>query len=338
MYNEEIKKQYLKYIGIANNTFSVYSGIFEKVSRYEEMFGKDLCSFSLEEFEQCVNGIGVISTHGLHSLVSNFKRYVNWVCNNGLSKLEPNAALLSIIPSEVADATPNILKSFVKNPEHLKIVLDSIDEFNETPASFMGVNKIRRVFIWLIYFGVVQGDLEQIKEKDIDINNQRITYKSQYITIDALALQDFKDLLSMKTLMTRKTSKKVIVMIPRIEGELLLRGVTNPVFKTLYNNYGALFNEARKCNPDIIPLTYRRVRLSGIFYNAYCVEIEKGEAPRFADQAKAELELTDNWKRLSKAARAERIYRRSYNMRIDYSNWKKAFNLKGMDLKNNNRF
>lgn len=327
MYNEKIKRQFLREIDVHGRTFALYEGEFERVSNFEELFGKDLCEFTMEEFMEAVNGIGGVSTHSLQTKASNCKRYVRWVHANGRTGLNPNPALFQISPSKIVDTTFNISKSLIKDPQHLKKILDSIDEFNETPPTFMGLNKIRRVFAWLMYSGLAQDDIVKIRDGNVDLKHRMIVYESDVYPIYYLGLQDFRDVLSMTEMEAKKSSKKTIARIPRVEGDLLLRGESYPTFKSLYNNFGILITAASKTNPDIIPLPYGKVHLSGLFYEAFLEESETGVEPRFAVQSKRELEKTKGWNEASEASKQDRIYKRSLNLRKDYKRWKAAFDL-----------
>jgi hypothetical protein len=327
MYNEEIKRQFLNEIDARGRTFAMYSGELERAAKYEELFGKDLCAFSVEEFAECVNGNGGTSTHGLQTKASTLKRYATWACRSGHTELNPNEELFLISPSGIADTTSNISKSLIKDPQHLKNILDAIDIFNETPQSFMGLNKVRRVFAWLMYSGMQRDDIVKVKDSNVDLKRRFVVFESNIYPIYYLALQDFKDLLSMTVMDTKKTSKKIIMQFPRVEGDLLLRGEANPTFKSLYNNFGMLIKAASKVNPDVIPLSYKKMHCSGIFYEAYLEETETGNEPRFATQARRDLEATTDWEKSSDASKKDRIYKKALNYRTDYKRWKTAFDL-----------
>ncbi len=327
MYNEEVKKQFLREIDVRGRTLSIYEGEFERVSRYEELFGKDLCAFTVDEFAEAVNGSGGTSTHSLQTKASNYKRYAKWVYDSGHLELNPNVSLFLVSLAGIANTTSNISKSLIKDPQHLKRILDAIDEFNETPRSFMGLNKIRRVFAWLMYAGLAQDDIVKVRDGDVNLRHRMIFYKSDVYPIYYLALQDFADLLSMKEMEAKKTSRKIVVKFPRAEGDLLLRGEANPTFKSLYNNFAMLITTASETNPDIIPLQYKKVHASGIFYEAFLEETETGVEPDFVVQAARELEATKGWGTVEEYRKRDRIYKRSLNLRTDYKRWKTAFDL-----------
>lgn len=327
MYNDAIKRRYLDEIDAHNRTLAMYEGDLERISRLETKLGKDLSAFTVDEFEEAVNSIGGVSTHSLQTRACLLKRYARWVIDSGLDELNPNHALYNLSVTEVADTTSNISKSLIKDPQHLKRILDAIDEYNETPPAFMGLNKIRRVFAWLMYSGFAQEDIVMVKDSDVDIKHRMITFKSDVYPIYYLALQDFQDLLSMKTMSTKKTSKKIVMQFPRVDGDLLLRGEANPVFKSLYNNFGMLVTAAGKVNPVVIPLPYKKVHISGLFYQAYLEEIETGLEPRFRVQAERDLETSKDWGTASIESKRDRIYKKALNYRTDYKKWKKAFDL-----------
>lgn len=327
MYNDAIKRQYLNEIDAQSRTLEMYEAELERASRFEKKLGKDLCAFTVDEFEEVVKGRSGTSTHSLQTRASAFKRYAKWAIDSGLNELNPNPQLYNLSPAKIVDTTSNISKSLIKDPQHLKKILDAIDEYNETPSSFMGLNKIRRVFVWLIYSGMSMDDIVNVKDGDVDLKHRMISYKSDMYPIYYLALQDFKDLLSMKTMSTKKTSKKIIMQFPRADGDLLLRGEANPVFKSLYNNFGMLVAAAGKVNPIVIPLPYKRVHMSGLFYQAYLEEIETGLEPRFRVQAERDLETSKDWETASIESKRDRIYKKALNYRTDYKKWKNAFDL-----------
>ncbi len=329
MYNDEIKRQFLKEIDASGRTLEGYERELGRVSAYEELFHKDLCEFTTEEFQKVVNELGGSSTHSLQTKASNYRRYVRWVYDSGHDELHPNTSLF-LMPrtsQSKVDASGNISKSLIKDPQHLKKILDAVDVFNDTPPTFMGLNKIRRVFAWLMYAGLSQEDIVKIKDENVDLKHRMIVFGDDMYPIYYLSIQDFKDLLSMKEMSAKKTPRKIVVQLPRIEGDLLLRGEANPTFKSLYNNFAMLLSEAAKHNPDVIPLSYKKVHMSGIFYEAYLEETETGIEPRFVVQAKRDLERTKNWQTSSEKSKKDRVYKWSLNMRNDYRKWKIAFDL-----------
>lgn len=328
MYNDAIKRQFLKEIDVHGRTQSIYEGEFNRVAPFEESLGKDLCEFTADEFAKVLDSVSGTMFHGRRTKFSNMMRYVRWVRDSGITQLHPNESLFLISGNALARSTSKIAKSFIKDPQHLKNILDAIDSYNEVSSDYMGTNKIRRVFAWLMYSGLAQEDIVKIKEENVDLKHGYIVYQSDLYPIYYLAQQDFRDLMAMTDLSYKKTSKKIIIQCPRAKGDLLLRGEVNPTFKSLYNNFAMNITAAAKTNPVIIPLPFRRVHMSGIFYDAYLEEVETGIKPRFAVQAARELEkTTKDWDAMDDTTKRDRVYKQSMNMRADYKRWKEAFDL-----------
>lgn len=327
MYNEKIKERFLQEVDVTNRAIDSYRRTFERAAALEKQLGKDLCEFSTEEFIQLAGEVGGASTHSLYSRLSDLKRYIRWVSDNRELRLSPNMPLLLTQEKDIAGITDAYRERYVKDPKGLKEFLDRLDETNDTPPDFLGLNKIRRVLFWLAFSGIQKEDVENIKESDVDIKHKMIAYNSDVYPIYYPAIKDFQDLLGMKTMSSKKTSKKIVVQMPRADGDLLLRGEAQPSFQSISTNFRIYIAEATRRDPSTKRLTYEKVRMSGIFYEAYSEELQTGIEPNFNVQAERELERGATWPTLDSEQKSVRIMRRAHLMRKDYRKWKEAFDL-----------
>lgn len=327
MYNERIKEKFLQEIDATNATSSTFRRSFERAAEFEEQLSKDLCEFTSEEFIQLVDKVGGSSTHSMYSRLSDLKRYIRWASNSETPDLSPNASLLLVQEKDVANAINTYKRKYVKDPKDLKEFLDGVDKCNDVSQDFMGLNKIRRVLFWLAFSGMQKEDVENVRDSDVDIKHKMISYNSDVYPIYYPAIKDFQDLLGMKVMCTKKTSKKVVVQMSRADGDLLLRGEAQPSFISISTNFRGYIAAATKKDPNTKQLTYDKVRLSGIFFEAYSEELQTGVEPNFNVQAERELERSDKWAPLDGEQKYIRIRQRAHLLRKDYRKWKEAFDL-----------
>ena len=161
MYNKEIKAEFLSYYTGASKI--TYGRIFLKSAATEEMFGKDLYEFNLEEIKLVLMDLTPMSyassqTHG--SIISN---YISWAIEKGLRSNNIN-------PLQTVD--PDWYKIFV--PKRKRYITEAELVYIETIC----VNAQDYVIPRLIFEGVGGegwNELRNLKKGDIDFENNELT-------------------------------------------------------------------------------------------------------------------------------------------------------------------
>lgn len=308
MYNEKLKKAYLDSVKDRYSSLRWQNDIFTKAEPYEEAFQKDLCMFSVEEFQKFLVGI-YPSRYGYRVVIDSIiRRYVKWcVEHNVPGAIDHTDAIQD-------DGTQAMRKEFVSGPVHLQKCLDCIF----VPDEERTLDSIYRCYFWLAYSGIQFKDIFDINAENVHLKDMEIVYNGVPFPIYRESIKTIKTCIDMDSYTYRHPLYSKEIQRKRGDGTNLLRG-RMPKSKSGTIRPAIIEKVTKAYNSGALPqlIKYDTVRLSGFFYRAYEME-RAGFEPDFSW-------VIDDNKEKEKNPSRTAILRRVRNYKQDYKTWKKTF-------------
>ena len=317
MYNETLKRRFLEEQDIGEKTKANIEAVFNLIAPYEEKWGADICTRSIEEIEPVLQNLATLRVHSLVVRSSHIKRYMRWCFQNAI----PGAteAFRSIDGSSI-----NRMRDMtVANPVQLQAYLDKL----LPPVEEKTVDIIYRCYFWMAYSGMTEDDVYNIKASDINfdsgyINYKGIKYELYRESIPAFQIAATSDVFIHEN--GKSTGQNAGKPRFRVDGESILRGYrSQPVSTSLR---AALSRKTRQANDNGDTdkrLTYSKVWFSGMFFRAKQREL-MGYEVSFEKDALRNITKTDFKTEEDKAIRARQV---AGEYMRDYKRWKEAWNL-----------
>ncbi len=303
MYNEERKMRFLE----EEYTSPVVGmSIFTTSEPYEREAGKDLCELEAEILQDMTDHKFGIRTRTLESTIGIIRSYVTWcekqgypTCN-GINEIEVRM-------------DKKMRRYMVASPKHLQAVLD--EAFS--PVDEQTVDCLYRCYIWMVYSGMLEDDALNVKTDEVKFYSMTIEHGGKSYEIYREAASAFH--LACEAEEFKYKHPKYETMRKRYAGEYLMRGVRSEKIdvSTVRRLVAVAFQ------PKGISLSYKRIRLSGIFYRAY--ELERmGSAVNFDKLAEEHAALAGGSYHRKKSKHQAKYTFKS-DLADDYANWKKIF-------------
>lgn len=164
LYNESTKRIFLEEMlqkGVLSvETTKSYERIFIKTANQEEVTGKDLNQFSLEELEKIFYNFNSNNRNTIESYGRIISSYFNWSVNIGKSKCNP-----------LAELKPSDFEKYLIN-EETYITLQQLHEYENQCVNYQD-----SVILHLLFIGVGGKKISEIRnlnKKDIDWENGRL--------------------------------------------------------------------------------------------------------------------------------------------------------------------
>ena len=316
MYNEDIKKKFVRYYTTSINTAKVCESIFNQFEPYECEWGADLCTRNAEELQPIIDNIAGLRARSRFSKLIMLKDYVKW-CINIANVPDACDGMLQINTVGL----DRVRQRTVASPLHLQKYLDSIC----SPECDKTTDNIYRCYYWLAYGGADEEDILRIKCSDVDFSNMVVHYKNMEIPIYREAITAFKNCVELTQFVYNHPNYTKTVWKDRVDGDLLVRGVRANL--SLYSLRAEISRRAKLHEKETgIRLSYYRTWISGVFYRAYERELI-GETPDFTDVAASRMEgktyKLDSGRNTQESKRRKVV--RDYQE--DYQRWKLAFKI-----------
>lgn len=314
MFNEEVKSRFLESYTESITMAQNCSYLFEACEKYESEWGADLCTMDKDSLQEMVDSLAGMRVHTNQVQIGFLKDYVKWCIENDI----PGACDGMLKIQEVG--LDGIRKHMVSSPLHLQMYLDEVC-LSEDKRS---VDNTYRCFYWLAYAGMLEADILNMRVRDVDLENMVVRCDGINYPIYREALQSVKNCVKLNMFTQYHTLFQRDV--PRIDGDLLLRGVkSNPTPVKMRTKLSRLSKEKLANGDTKLQLSYLRVWLSGVFYRAY--ERERlGIEISFRDVAIQFTRAKTNGDIDTSDAKVQKAIGRTANMYLnDYKRWKLAF-------------
>lgn len=296
MYNETLKLDFIdSYVKSASGA-SAYVYLFNTAEKYEEKYSKDISEFNDSELHDFINDIQGFTVGTSQMTISRVKSYVLWVKKNH-KEINVSESIYRISNIDIDD--DKIRRSFVSNPLHLKLTLDSI--FGSVKNN--DLNNIFRCYLWMGYMGIPEQDTIFVENDDVDFYNQYITYNGRQYMLYPESIPEFKSCVNDTAFIINTNFYER--MYSRAPGNKIMRMVkTNNIkLANIRERFSKAVNQSYKSGNCKVSLTFKRIQKSGVYYRLYQLE--------YATQVMLPKHMFDN------AGVDEK----------DYNKWKSAFYL-----------
>ena len=260
MYNEELKKRFIKEYTNSISTAAVCESVFNSYQKNEEEWGADLCTQSEEVLRPIVTMKLGLRSRSKWSRLIILKDYVQWcIITNVAGACDGMLKITDIGLDKVKQQT-------IANPKHLQQYLDAICDPTENCAT----DNIYRCYYWLAYAGVEQDDILNIKCSDVDFMTMTINYPQKLTSVPIYpeSLQAFHNCVELTQFASSHPNYNEMVWINRAEGDTIVRGIR--ALPTLKSMRVALSRRQKnRGDKTDLRLSFSRVWISGLFYRMY---------------------------------------------------------------------
>lgn len=286
MYNEELKRQYIADRGYTNQeTIRYWERLFRRTEEYEVNLGKDVSEFSRQEYIDMLGEMCAARSSSRSSLSTAYKTYIRWVGDKG----HPiNQDLLNVLQNDlVKEASQFDTIGFVKDATDLERKINEWKKKNHFTGKQMSSRELTiPAACWLAWSGLEFNDAITLSRSDVNLNARLINVKNYrtYKICDE-AFDAIKQCVVNDTVwLVRKGGEAHEHERTDTSGrDLLLRGfkdLTLASFQNQINREG---------------FSYRKIQLSGIFYEMYVMEKITGLKPNFRVLAWQRVEDSLRW-------------------------------------------
>lgn len=316
MYNEELKKRFIRDYTGSLNTANVAVTIFNAAEKYEIRWNADLCTRSAEELQPMIDDIVGLRSKSRWMTLIILKEYVKWCI-----AMKVPGACDGMMHIE-AVGLDKVKHQMVSSPLHLQRFMDSIFD----PESEETIDNIYRCYFWMAYGGIDEEDTIKVKKDDVNFQEMYIQYKSTSIPIYREAVPAFRNAVMLDSFVYKHPNYSKDIRRNRVQGDTIMRGIkaatkTFTMRATLSKRNIRAIEEGK----TDLQLSFYRVRMSGLFYRVYEME-RAGISPNFSEAALRVMDgktysLKGREKLEHKQNRIEKDYME------DYERWKLAFSI-----------
>lgn len=316
MYNEELKKRFIRDYTGSLNTANVAVTIFNAAEKYEIRWNADLCTRSAEELQPMIDDIVGLRSKSRWMTLIILKEYVKWCI-----AMKVPGACDGMMHIE-AVGLDKVKHQMVSSPLHLQRFMDSIFD----PESEETIDNIYRCYFWMAYGGIDEEDTIKVKKDDVNFQEMYIQYKSTSIPIYREAAPAFRNAVMLDSFVYKHPNYSKDIRRNRVQGDTIMRGIkaatkTFTMRATLSKRNIRAIEEGK----TDLQLSFYRVRMSGLFYRVYEME-RAGISPNFSEAALRVMDgktysLKGREKLEHKQNRIEKDYME------DYERWKLAFSI-----------
>ncbi len=317
MYNAEIKNQFLQDFSKSVTRQAAAANMFNALEPYEESWGADVCTRSIEEVQSVMQSLIGVRTNSSAHRTSIIRGYATWCCDHGVPGANRE---LCQIEGVVAPQVEKIRRQWVASPAHLQRCLDSLCD----PVSEETIHCVLRCYLWLAFSGLPEEDALSIPISAVDFSDLVIRYNGKDYPIYREAVPAFRAcarLLQFRTYKSRSTKDRW-TYVDRGPGDWLLRCFRTSQDKHYFRVLLSQLNRANDTESGgSVKLAYSRVHMSGVFYRTYEAERSLGVEPDFHGYVYQTFANQDTPLPNNRANYMNRLCLR------DYENWKAAFSV-----------
>lgn len=316
MYNEEIKKRFIRDYTGSLNTANVAATMFNAAEKHEIRWNADLCTRSAEELQPMIDDIVGLRSKSRWMTLIILKEYVKWCI-----AMKVPGACDGMMHIE-AVGLDKVKHQMVSSPLHLQRFMDSIFD----PESEETIDNIYRCYFWMAYGGIDEEDTIAVRKSDVNFQGMYIQYKSTSIPIYREAVPAFRNAVMLDSFVYKHPNYSKDIRRNRVQGDTIMRGIkaatkTFTMRATLSKRNIKAIEEGK----TDLQLSFYRVRMSGLFYRVYEME-RAGISPNFSEAALRVMDgktysLKGREKLEHKQNRIEKDYME------DYERWKLAFSI-----------
>lgn len=316
MYNEELKKRFIKDYTGSLNTANVAETIFNAIEKYEAAWGADVCTMEVGELQPVIDEIVGLRSKSKWMTMTILKEYVKWCIAMKVPGVCDGMLHIESVGLE------KLRHQMVSSPLHLQKYLDAIFD----PEDEETIDNLYRCYFWMAYGGIDEEDTILVKSGEVDLEQLFIHYHTTSVPIYREAIPAFRNAVYLTSFLYKHPNYKKVIRRDRVPGDTIMRGMkaatkTFTMRTTLSKRNIKAIEDGR----TDLQLSFYRVRMSGLFYRVYEME-RAGIAPSFSEAAIRMMDgktyaLHGREKISHKQNRIEKDYME------DYQRWKLAFSI-----------
>ena len=318
MYNAAQKEQFIREYTTKISVRTQAKSLFEAVEPYEEQRQADLCTWSVEELQQVFDKVTGIRESSRSAPRTILMRYGEWCVKNRIPGATDAARQLD------RGTVENLRSRMIRNPRHLQSVLDLLCE----PESEETADNCFRTWFWLVYAGMKDTDIPNVRTSDVDFERMSVRYGCREYPFCREALPAIRNCVRLQEFRYKHPLyPEHIIWMDRVPGDILVRSVRSvPSVHTMQVDLSRRLKKARDAGKTDMQLSYYKIWLSGAFYRMWEEELAgfPVDFSSFVDEKLGDFQYsvkpggsTQETKRKSLA--------KSYQS--DYERWKQALTL-----------
>ncbi len=305
MYNEERK---MKFLTGTRSSPDFGKSVFRTTEPYEQEAGADLCELQLDVLQEIADRNFGFRTQTVDSTLAILRTYVLWCKEQGY-RTEEGIFQVKIRMED------KMRRFMVASPKHLQSILDKVF----APVEEGTVDCIYRCLMWMAFAGVEEADALEVKTSEINFDKMLIEHQGGSFEIYREAVPAFKMACEATEFVYQHPLYGDEIKRSRFPGEYLMRGIRSE--KLRLNTARGWVGKALK--EKDIELSYGKLQISGLFYQAF--ELERfGQEVNFDDLVAERTIKTDHAS--SKNHKKHKLpYSKKKNLMDDYICWKSVF-------------
>lgn len=300
MYNVSLKEAFLAQRGKKPTTEKTERTILESLSELEEKLDCDICTWDFDRAQDAVNQISRLRKGSLSRQLLVLQEYVQWCIDNDV----PDACD-GMLKVEGANFD-QMRKKMVSGPGDLQKCLNEVF----SPESTEDITSVYRCYFWCGFAGMDEKEVFELTARNLDFANHLIRVGDRTYLLYEEAVPAFRNAVLLTDFHT-SDERVLSSRKPRSDGVCIMRGTTGVPKITTFR---AMMSRAFR-KEDVRELTYKRVKLSGLFYAARVAELQ-GVSPSFT---------TETTEKSGEVRRKAGVTARE--LLSDYHRWKSAFRL-----------
>ena len=323
MYNEEQKQRFISDMQFTDDMRVFVTRVFVSLQKYEEAWGADVCTRSVEELRPVINELAGLRSSAAHTKINVIRKYFSWCKNNGIPDVTDAAFQLS------PDNTDNIRSQLISGPLAMELFLSKIFR----PISDHEVSILFRCFYWFLFSGIRESDAIYVKKHDIDFQSMLIHFNGDDYPIYKEAIDTIRLALELREFYYYHSLYTERKEITRMNSEYIMsasESILSLHYVKTYTNKKK--RKAAEKGEENIDLTFDHAFLSGIFYRKFELERAIG-APFTYEDFLDVVEFVTRDSKYSEKAKTTPGRITSMKNRMarhyleDYNTWKRVFSV-----------
>lgn len=315
MFNEERKIKFISEMTGSEAKRRRALDVFRTVENYENRWGADVCTRTVEELQPLVDELGGIHGLQISPKLLILRQYILW-CYRG----RVDGARVDLLKTHV-DATANMRTEMVSGPEHLQKTLNAAFK----PENLETADNLFRAAAWLAFAGIPAKDLFDVEITDIDLREGVIRWLGDEMPIYPQAMAAIKNCVELEGFY--RITGKQSAWLGRAEGETLIRGQGRRMaVDSFRGRFAKCVRDAYEAGLIDVEPNFTMLWMSGMMYRMY--EKEKaGVSVDFTKEAECTVRRSKTDEKKPEDYIKQRIRRIAKSYRTDYDTWKAAFDL-----------
>lgn len=319
MYNEQLKMRFLRDMEPKPSTERMYRAVFKVTEPYEAAWGADICTKSGEDLISVVSELAGFGARNRWQKVRALKIYVKWCIGAGV-----DGAINGLDVLDHSLGLEKVRNSTVSGPAQLQGYLNAL--YEEEDCDF--VDNVYRCYVWLAFFGVPEDQLTEIRCDQVDLNEMVVHCNGERLPIyrHAIpALQRAKEYPAFKYEHPNYEYERE--WRDRATGDTIVRGFRQITKMSMRSRLSRDARNAYDRGDTLKQLSYKGIRMSGLFYEIKEIEEETGRSYDFLEAA--DKYMAGKTYRLDKTRVTLDVIRRQIanDLKQDYERWKLAHNI-----------